>query len=176
MEKLRSGRDVCCAFPNTHGFSETLYRIDSDKVDFFVFLFLYFFFTSLPPAEVAEVVKVAARTMSSSPGTGGSNPRKFSEKIALHNQKQAEETRAFEQLMTDLTVSRVNSLSAPCAASVPLLLLLLCLRVGVFCWTLGVCSPPAPGLCCCQTHFCGLKQVCCRAFSAPPAAAAMRLS
>ncbi|XP_049573750.1 CREB-regulated transcription coactivator 3 isoform X3 [Syngnathus scovelli] len=46
--------------------------------------------------------------MSGSPGTGGSNPRKFSEKIALHNQKQAEETRAFEQLMTDLTVSRVQ--------------------------------------------------------------------
>lgn len=48
--------------------------------------------------------------MSGSPGTGGSNPRKFSEKIALHNQKQAEETRAFEQLMTDLNVSRVNAL------------------------------------------------------------------
>lgn len=47
--------------------------------------------------------------MSGSPGAGGSNPRKFSEKIALHNQKQAEETRAFEQLMTDLTVSRVNT-------------------------------------------------------------------
>ncbi|KAK2854282.1 hypothetical protein Q5P01_006943 [Channa striata] len=46
--------------------------------------------------------------MSGTPGTGGSNPRKFSEKIALHNQKQAEETRAFEQLMTDLTVSRVQ--------------------------------------------------------------------
>ncbi|MFT7816442.1 CREB-regulated transcription coactivator 3 isoform X1 [Arapaima gigas] len=46
--------------------------------------------------------------MSGSPGSGASNPRKFSEKIALHNQKQAEETRAFEQLMTDLTVSRVQ--------------------------------------------------------------------
>ncbi|XP_015240310.1 PREDICTED: CREB-regulated transcription coactivator 3 isoform X3 [Cyprinodon variegatus] len=46
--------------------------------------------------------------MSGSAGTGGSNPRKFSEKIALHNQKQAEETRAFEQLMTDLNVSRVQ--------------------------------------------------------------------
>ncbi|KAM6981130.1 CREB-regulated transcription coactivator 3 [Aplochiton taeniatus] len=46
--------------------------------------------------------------MSGSPGAGGSNPRKFSEKIALHNQKQAEETRAFDQLMTDLTVSRVQ--------------------------------------------------------------------
>uniref|UniRef100_G3PZJ7 CREB regulated transcription coactivator 3 n=1 Tax=Gasterosteus aculeatus TaxID=69293 RepID=G3PZJ7_GASAC len=52
--------------------------------------------------------ETAARIMSGSPGTGGSNPRKFSEKIALHNQKQAEETRAFEQLMTDLTVSRVQ--------------------------------------------------------------------
>lgn len=49
--------------------------------------------------------------MSGSPGAGGSNPRKFSEKIALHNQKQAEETRAFEQLMTDLTVSRVSTLN-----------------------------------------------------------------
>jgi len=49
--------------------------------------------------------------MSGSPGTGGSNPRKFSEKIALHNQKQAEETRAFDQLMTDLTVSRVRALN-----------------------------------------------------------------
>lgn len=136
-------------------------------------LSFFFFLTSFPPAEVAEVVKVAARTMSSSPGTGGSNPRKFSEKIALHNQKQAEETRAFEQLMTDLTVSRVNSLSAPCAASVPLLLL--CSPVGVFCLTLGVCSPPAAGLCCCQTHFCCLKPVCRRAFSAP-LAAAMRCS
>ncbi|XP_030621865.1 CREB-regulated transcription coactivator 3 isoform X2 [Chanos chanos] len=46
--------------------------------------------------------------MSGSTGSSGSNPRKFSEKIALHNQKQAEETRAFEQLMTDLTVSRVQ--------------------------------------------------------------------
>ncbi|KAG5270182.1 hypothetical protein AALO_G00189710 [Alosa alosa] len=46
--------------------------------------------------------------MSGSPSSSGSNPRKFSEKIALHNQKQAEETRAFEQLMTDLTVSRVQ--------------------------------------------------------------------
>uniref|UniRef100_A0A3B3IC16 Transducer of regulated CREB activity N-terminal domain-containing protein n=1 Tax=Oryzias latipes TaxID=8090 RepID=A0A3B3IC16_ORYLA len=46
----------------------------------------------------------SGRIMSGSPGASGSNPRKFSEKIALHNQKQAEETRAFEQLMTDLTV------------------------------------------------------------------------
>lgn len=49
--------------------------------------------------------------MSGSPSSSGSNPRKFSEKIALHNQKQAEETRAFEQLMTDLTVSRVRQLA-----------------------------------------------------------------
>ncbi|KAM9585837.1 CREB-regulated transcription coactivator 3 [Trichechus inunguis] len=46
--------------------------------------------------------------MAASPGSGGTNPRKFSEKIALHTQRQAEETRAFEQLMTDLTLSRVQ--------------------------------------------------------------------
>ncbi|XP_063305038.1 CREB-regulated transcription coactivator 3 isoform X1 [Pelobates fuscus] len=46
--------------------------------------------------------------MSASPASGSSNPRKFSEKIALHNQKQAEETRAFDELMTDLTMSRVQ--------------------------------------------------------------------
>ncbi|KAM8782854.1 CREB-regulated transcription coactivator 3 [Rhynchonycteris naso] len=46
--------------------------------------------------------------MASSPGAGSANPRKFSEKIALHTQRQAEETRAFEQLMTDLTLSRVQ--------------------------------------------------------------------
>ncbi|KAM4748583.1 CREB-regulated transcription coactivator 3 [Rhinophrynus dorsalis] len=46
--------------------------------------------------------------MASSSASTSSNPRKFSEKIALHNQKQAEETRAFDELMTDLTVSRVQ--------------------------------------------------------------------
>lgn len=30
------------------------------------------------------------------------NPRKFSEKIALHNQKQAEETAAFEAIMKEV--------------------------------------------------------------------------
>lgn len=33
------------------------------------------------------------------------NPRKFSEKIALHNQKQAEETAAFEQIMREVSVA-----------------------------------------------------------------------
>ncbi|KAM8973786.1 CREB-regulated transcription coactivator 3 isoform 2-T2 [Pelodytes ibericus] len=46
--------------------------------------------------------------MAASPASSSSNPRKFSEKIALHNQKQAEETRAFDELMTDLTMSRVQ--------------------------------------------------------------------
>lgn len=55
------------------------------------------------------ISKLCGPTMSGSPGSSGSNPRKFSEKIALHNQKQAEETRAFDQLMTDLTVSRVST-------------------------------------------------------------------
>uniref|UniRef100_A0A8C5GMN6 Transducer of regulated CREB activity N-terminal domain-containing protein n=1 Tax=Gouania willdenowi TaxID=441366 RepID=A0A8C5GMN6_GOUWI len=31
------------------------------------------------------------------------NPRKFSEKIALHTQKQAEETAAFDQVMKELS-------------------------------------------------------------------------
>ncbi|XP_069758516.1 CREB-regulated transcription coactivator 3 isoform X2 [Narcine bancroftii] len=53
----------------------------------------------------------------SSPGPGpgpcsgasaASNPRKFSEKIALHHQKQAEETAAFEEVMKDLNVSRIQ--------------------------------------------------------------------
>uniref|UniRef100_A0A8C4QZ44 Transducer of regulated CREB activity N-terminal domain-containing protein n=1 Tax=Eptatretus burgeri TaxID=7764 RepID=A0A8C4QZ44_EPTBU len=34
------------------------------------------------------------------------NPRKFSEKIALHNQKQAEETAAFDEVMKDLSLTR----------------------------------------------------------------------
>ncbi|KAM4551487.1 CREB-regulated transcription coactivator 1 isoform 2-T2 [Odontesthes bonariensis] len=36
------------------------------------------------------------------------NPRKFSEKIALHNQKQAEETAAFEEVMKDLSITRLQ--------------------------------------------------------------------
>lgn len=31
------------------------------------------------------------------------NPRKFSEKIALHNQKQAEETAKFEEIMKEVS-------------------------------------------------------------------------
>ncbi|XP_035990137.1 CREB-regulated transcription coactivator 1 isoform X2 [Fundulus heteroclitus] len=38
------------------------------------------------------------------------NPRKFSEKIALHNQKQAEETAAFEEVMKDLNNTRAARL------------------------------------------------------------------
>ena len=33
------------------------------------------------------------------------NPRKFSEKIALHNQKQAEETAAFEAIIRDVSAA-----------------------------------------------------------------------
>ncbi|XP_077086095.1 CREB-regulated transcription coactivator 2 [Siphateles boraxobius] len=46
------------------------------------------------------------------PNNGGSvpsNPRKFSEKIALHTQRQAEETAAFQQVMMDLTSTRVQA-------------------------------------------------------------------
>ncbi|MBN3278372.1 CRTC2 protein, partial [Polyodon spathula] len=37
-----------------------------------------------------------------------SNPRKFSEKIALHNQRQAEETAAFQEVMMGITSTRVG--------------------------------------------------------------------
>lgn len=38
------------------------------------------------------------------------NPRKFSEKIALHTQKQAEETAAFEEIMREVMgATRVSS-------------------------------------------------------------------
>nr|XP_018667315.1 CREB-regulated transcription coactivator 1-like isoform X1 [Ciona intestinalis] len=42
-----------------------------------------------------------------------SNPRKFSEKIALHNQKQAEETAAFERIMQEVSVTRVIGMQPP---------------------------------------------------------------
>uniref|UniRef100_A0A3P8S0R9 Transducer of regulated CREB activity N-terminal domain-containing protein n=1 Tax=Amphiprion percula TaxID=161767 RepID=A0A3P8S0R9_AMPPE len=49
--------------------------------------------------------------MTSAEGPGAmassNNPRKFSEKIALHNQKQAEETAAFEEVMKDLNITRL---------------------------------------------------------------------
>ena len=40
-----------------------------------------------------------------------SNPRKFSEKIALHNQKQAEETAAFEQIMKEVGSAKTPRVS-----------------------------------------------------------------
>lgn len=48
------------------------------------------------------------------------NPRKFSEKIALHNQKQAEETAAFEEVMKDLNITRAARvrLAHPCCLHV----------------------------------------------------------
>ncbi|XP_074927130.1 CREB-regulated transcription coactivator 2 isoform X2 [Chelonoidis abingdonii] len=45
----------------------------------------------------------------SSAGAGASNPRKFSEKIALHNQKQAEETAAFEEVMMEIGSTRLQA-------------------------------------------------------------------
>ncbi|XP_031695205.1 CREB-regulated transcription coactivator 2-like isoform X2 [Anarrhichthys ocellatus] len=42
-------------------------------------------------------------------GSGSSNPRKFSEKIALHTQRQAEETAAFQEVMMDITSTRLQA-------------------------------------------------------------------
>uniref|UniRef100_A0A4W4HDJ2 Transducer of regulated CREB activity N-terminal domain-containing protein n=1 Tax=Electrophorus electricus TaxID=8005 RepID=A0A4W4HDJ2_ELEEL len=50
------------------------------------------------------------------PGTGSAsftcNPRKFSEKIALHNQRQAEDTAAFQEVMMDITSTRVSQVDS----------------------------------------------------------------
>uniref|UniRef100_A0A1A7XA80 CREB regulated transcription coactivator 2 n=1 Tax=Iconisemion striatum TaxID=60296 RepID=A0A1A7XA80_9TELE len=46
---------------------------------------------------------------SSGAGSGASNPRKFSEKIALHTQRQAEETAAFQEVMMDITSTRLQA-------------------------------------------------------------------
>ncbi|XP_067281050.1 CREB-regulated transcription coactivator 2 [Pseudorasbora parva] len=43
------------------------------------------------------------------PAPGSCNPRKFSEKIALHNQRQAEDTAAFREVMMDITSIRVQA-------------------------------------------------------------------
>uniref|UniRef100_A0AAV2MFS6 Uncharacterized protein n=1 Tax=Knipowitschia caucasica TaxID=637954 RepID=A0AAV2MFS6_KNICA len=43
------------------------------------------------------------------PSTGASNPRKFSEKIALHTQRQAEETAAFQEVMMDISSTRLQA-------------------------------------------------------------------
>uniref|UniRef100_A0A8C2E9G0 DENN/MADD domain containing 4B n=1 Tax=Cyprinus carpio TaxID=7962 RepID=A0A8C2E9G0_CYPCA len=43
------------------------------------------------------------------PAPGASNPRKFSEKIALHTQRQAEETAAFQEVMMDLSSTRIQA-------------------------------------------------------------------
>ncbi|XP_073678154.1 CREB-regulated transcription coactivator 2 [Garra rufa] len=43
------------------------------------------------------------------PVPGGCNPRKFSEKIALHNQRQAQDTAAFREVMMDITSIRVQA-------------------------------------------------------------------
>lgn len=51
------------------------------------------------------------------------NPRKFSEKIALHNQKQAEETAAFEEVMKDLSITRAARVTRPVLALIPPLVL-----------------------------------------------------
>lgn len=49
------------------------------------------------------------------------NPRKFSEKIALHNQKQAEETAAFEKIMREVSdaTNKVCRLFTQAIASLP---------------------------------------------------------
>ncbi len=51
---------------------------------------------------VAATTQVCAHRKKHTVLKMATNPRKFSEKIALHNQKQAEETAAFEQIMKEV--------------------------------------------------------------------------
>ncbi|XP_046655239.1 CREB-regulated transcription coactivator 1-like isoform X6 [Daphnia pulicaria] len=46
-----------------------------------------------------------------------SNPRKFSEKIALHTQKQAEETADFEKIMNEVRNAKPNQINGDCSPS-----------------------------------------------------------
>ncbi|XP_045035250.1 CREB-regulated transcription coactivator 1 isoform X7 [Daphnia magna] len=46
-----------------------------------------------------------------------SNPRKFSEKIALHTQKQAEETADFEKIMNEVRSAKPNQINGDCSPS-----------------------------------------------------------
>uniref|UniRef100_A0A674K076 Transducer of regulated CREB activity N-terminal domain-containing protein n=1 Tax=Terrapene triunguis TaxID=2587831 RepID=A0A674K076_9SAUR len=56
----------------------------------------------------------------SSAGAGASNPRKFSEKIALQKQRQAEETAAFEEVMMEIGSTRLEAEpGAPCPSLPP---------------------------------------------------------
>lgn len=42
------------------------------------------------------------------------NPRKFSEKIAMHNQKQAEETAAFDRIMKEVSAATITKVCYKC--------------------------------------------------------------
>lgn len=53
----------------------------------------------------------ARRLTTRSTQTNMAHPRKFVEKIAIHNQRMAEETRAFEEIMKEVSVLGVGLLS-----------------------------------------------------------------
>ncbi|XP_056402354.1 CREB-regulated transcription coactivator 2 isoform X2 [Hyla sarda] len=61
------------------------------------------------PSAATEGLEKMAAPGASGPGSA-SNPRKFSEKIALQRQRQAEETAAFEEVMMDIGSTRVQKL------------------------------------------------------------------
>uniref|UniRef100_A0AAQ4RT82 CREB regulated transcription coactivator 2 n=1 Tax=Gasterosteus aculeatus aculeatus TaxID=481459 RepID=A0AAQ4RT82_GASAC len=70
----------------------------------------------IPLRQVVRSVKMSATGSvgcgpgpTSGTGAGASNPRKFSEKIALHTQRQAEETAAFQEVMMDITSTRLQA-------------------------------------------------------------------
>lgn len=71
-------------------------------------------------------------THASSYSSNMANPRKFAEKIALHTQKQEEETRAFEQIMKEVSMLEVF-----------VIFLIGKNFFGLVCWSLLTCQSTA---------------------------------
>ncbi|KAJ7307305.1 hypothetical protein JRQ81_009311 [Phrynocephalus forsythii] len=69
----------------------------------------FFFLRRRRPWRPVSGGSVVASASSSSPSAAASNPRKFSEKIALQKQRQAEETAAFEEVMMELGTTRLQA-------------------------------------------------------------------
>ena len=73
----------------------------------------------IPTSNMSATVGAAAAMATSGASAIASNPRKFSEKIALHKQKEAEEKAEFEKMMKELTGMKQkqqgNRVSTNCA-------------------------------------------------------------
>lgn len=69
------------------------------------------------------------------------NPRKFSEKIALHNKKQAEETAAFEAVLREVSVTTQVGLTIQCRQAIRWLSLTVTGERTILVW-FYICAKP----------------------------------